>query len=498
MRNTLAGIRDGLLATLLLRPRGVASTQRATLFLGAILAYLALSIATAWIDTDAPRVFLPYGVVTTLADALVTFAAAWVLVRVARRESLLVGVAGIALVATIGTSLLVHWPLGHLSTWLYTRDHIALAIGAQLLSSAWWLFVLFTIARWLVGSGVWRAIVAALLAYAVSAAVWWWLPGAPMFTERPAASVGLEAADEGDTVARTGFEDDLDDAPAFDPEYVMYDQPRLLEEAIAALAPRTVGRSNLYVVAFAGDGSENVFRNESEYVERLFGTRFGAAGHTIVLQNSAATVDTRPLATLTNLRWTLESLAGAMDPAEDILFVYLTSHGSADHELHVELGPLALNPVSPDDLADALRTVPAIRWKVVVVNACYSGGFIDALRDDSTLVIAAARPDRTSFGCGSASDITFFGKAFLAEALNTTTSFTEAFARARESVATWEAEAKLEPPSEPQIATTTSIEGKLERWRKTLPDAPAVPFTPATTTPDDAGPSPADSDDSEP
>lgn len=497
MRNTLAGIRDGLRATLLLRPRGTASTQRATLFLGATLAYLAVSIATSWLDTDAPRTFLPYGIVTTLADALVTLAAAWVLVRVARRESLLVGVAGITLVATIGTSLFVHWPLGHATSWLYANDHVAGAIIAELLSRAWWLFVLFTLARWLLGRGVGRALAAALLAYAVSAAVWWWLPGAPMFVETPGGRSGSNVGS--DVVARTGFDGEAaEEGPAFDPEYVMYDQPRLLEEAIAALAPRTAGRANLYVVTFAGDGSENVFRNESEYVERLFGTRFGAAGHTIVLQNSPATVRTRPLATLTNLRWTLESLAGAMDPAEDILFVYLTSHGSADHELHVGLGPLALNPVSPDDLADALRTVPAIRWKVVVVNACYSGGFVDALRDDSTLVIAAARPDRTSFGCGSASDITFFGKAFLAEALNTTTSFTEAFARARESVATWEAEAKLEPPSEPQIATTTSIEGKLERWRRTLPEAPAVPFAPASDTPDDAGLPPADSDDSEP
>ena len=72
----------------------------------------------------------------------------------------------------------------------------------------------------------------------------------------------------------------------------------------------------------------------------------------------------------------------------------------------------------PDDLADALKTNPGIRWKVVVVNACYSGGFVDALRDDSTLVITSARADRTSFGCGADSDITYFGKAFLAEALN--------------------------------------------------------------------------------
>ena len=118
-----------------------------------------------------------------------------------------------------------------------------------------------------------------------------------------------------------------------------------------------------------------------------------------------------------------------------------------------------------------------MRWKVVVVNACYSGGFVDALRDDSTLVITSARADRTSFGCGADSDITYFGKAFLAEALNRTTSIPDAFAHAKKSVAEWEDRDK-EEHSEPQIATTRSIEAKLEAWERALKPGP-VPFSPA-------------------
>jgi hypothetical protein len=115
---------------------------------------------------------------------------------------------------------------------------------------------------------------------------------------------------------------------------------------------------------------------------------------------------------------------------------------------------------------------------VLVVNACYSGGFVDALRDDSTMVITSAREDRTSFGCGSDSDITYFGKAFLAEALNATTSIPEAFAQAKKSVDAWET-ADKEEHSEPQIASTRSIEAKLETWRRALKPAPPVPFRPA-------------------
>jgi hypothetical protein len=164
-----------------------------------------------------------------------------------------------------------------------------------------------------------------------------------------------------------------------------------------------------------------------------------------------------------------------MDPAEDILLLYLTTHGAEEHLLLVDLDPLPLNQIAPDDLADALKTHPAIRWKVVVVNACYSGGFIGALRDDSTMVLTSARADRTSFGCGTESDITYFGKAFLAEALNRTTSLPEAFDIAAGTLAEWEAVDQVEH-SEPQIATSASIEHKLEQWRARLPQRPPLPF----------------------
>ena len=130
-----------------------------------------------------------------------------------------------------------------------------------------------------------------------------------------------------------------------------------------------------------------------------------------------------------------------------------------------------------------------MRWKVLIVNACYSGGFIDALRDDSTLVITAARSDRTSFGCGTESEITYFGKAFLAEALNETTSIPEAFEQASRRVAEWEQQEQGEQRSEPQIATSRSIEAKLQQWRLGLPDAPPVEFAPAAAV--DAGPGPS-------
>src|SRR5579885_2636525 len=90
------------------------------------------------------------------------------------------------------------------------------------------------------------------------------------------------------------------------PEQVVYAQPDLMDKAAAQLKPRTPGKVNLHAIAFAGDGSENVFRNEAEYFEKLFSQRFGAAGHVLVLENNPASLTTRPLADWSNLESALD------------------------------------------------------------------------------------------------------------------------------------------------------------------------------------------------
>jgi hypothetical protein len=259
-------------------------------------------------------------------------------------------------------------------------------------------------------------------------------------------------------------------------EDLVYSQGDLLDDALARVHPRTPGRINLYALGFAGDGEENVFRNEVDYFARLVANRLGADGHVLELINSPRTLGNTPLATRTNLYAALDGIAKKMDRDEDILLLFLTSHGSQDHELAVQLGALPLDQITPDDLRGALDGAK-IRWRVIVVSACYSGGFVPALREPHTLIITAARSDRSSFGCGSDSKITYFGRAFLADALNTTTDFRGAYERARTDIAGWERRDR-EVPSEPQLWEGPDIEAKLASWRTTLPSAPPVPFAP--------------------
>jgi hypothetical protein len=269
-------------------------------------------------------------------------------------------------------------------------------------------------------------------------------------------------------------------AKAPTPEQVMYAQPRLMREAIAKLGRQDPKRIDLYLVAFAGDGGENVFRNEAEYTARLFARRLGARGHTLVLENNPATLGTAPLADWTNLEMALDAVHRTMDSRQDILVLYLTSHGSPDHDLPTDMDPLPLDQIGAHDLAGILAE-HAFRWKVVIVNACYSGGFVPPLQGPDTLVMTSARSDRTSFGCGSESRITYFGDAFLAHGLNRTDDLVAAFTDARKRIARWERRDRL-TPSQPQISAGKAITAHLAAWRMQLHAGPAVPFRPARRT----------------
>lgn len=487
MHPLLSILLDGLRAAFLRPPRDTTIASDAGLFIALIAMYLAVSLGIAWVDAGSGQLD-PAGISTLLVDSLLTLIAAWLLTRLVERRDIVWGAASILLAATIATAAVIHCPLDYLASNLLGHDYARLAALINLLSRTWGLLVLIVIARWLAPRDLGRALVAALLAYAVSAAAWWWLPATPLL--QPAHTSGANVADSAADATTTAAHNalpataaDQDNAtavqPSFDAEEVLYNQPALLNAALAKLAPQTPGKVDLYVVAFAGDAEENVFRNEAEYAERLFAQRFDAEGHVLVLENNAETLATRPLATWTNLHHALDAIAKKMDPVEDILLVYLTTHGSQDHKLLVDLDPLPLNQIEPEDLADALKTAPAIRWKVIIVNACYSGGFVDALHDDSTMVMTSSRADRTSFGCGIESDLTYFGKAFLVDALNRTTSLRDAFDLAKQSVATWE-NADKEEHSEPQLATSPSIDAKLAAWQKQLNAPAAVPFAPAT------------------
>ncbi|MDR0775072.1 MAG: C13 family peptidase [Azonexus sp.] len=243
-------------------------------------------------------------------------------------------------------------------------------------------------------------------------------------------------------------------------EAILYHQPELLEKALAEVQPSRPEVPELYLLAFGGDAGQDVFLREVLGVETLFKERFGTAGRSIVLVNNPATVLERPVASVTALEHALKAIGSRMDQNKDVLFLFMTSHGSSEFHFTLSLWPFKFDELTPQRLRELLDAA-GIKNRVVVVSACYSGGFIEPLSDPHTLVISAARADRNSHGCSHEADWTFFGRAYFDEALRHTHSFTAAFEQARRTVEAREREEDY-TLSEPQMSEGEAIRPHLE------------------------------------
>jgi len=250
-------------------------------------------------------------------------------------------------------------------------------------------------------------------------------------------------------------------------ETVLSAQQDLFDEALDDIKDERHGVTDLYFVGFAPFAGEDVFRKDMELARTLFDERFDTAGRSILLINNPRTVLEQPMATVTNLRATLKEIGATIDRDDDVVMVYLESHGGRDHHLVADFPPLELDQLTPEMLRASLDEA-GIKWRIIVVSACYSGGYIDPLKDDFTLVLTASAADRTSFGCGTESNATYFADALFQHALRFEDSFVKAFEQARERIAAREQEQKVSPPSDPQIFIGDEMAAKLPKLEAAL------------------------------
>lgn len=322
--------------------------------------------------------------------------------------------------------------------------------GVYLALLLWQLLVVMRLLRSELAAAALQALVGAALFVAGLLASLWLLPYTPLWQ----TAYAEEASD-------------FSSSPAIDVEGTYYAQPSLLAQSVAGLAAQRPGITDLYFVGLAGYGAEDVFLKEAEYVRAQFDSRYATAGRSLLLVNNPATLTQYPLATRPNLAQALQAVAQRMDREEDLLFLFLTSHGSSDHRFALELGELQLNDLTPQQLRQALDDA-GIRWRVLLVSSCYSGGFIDALQTPETPVITAAAADRTSFGCGAESDFTYFGTAYFKQALPQQPRFIEAFELADDWVSQRERQERIDA-SIPQRFVGAAIAQKLQQLYSEAP-----------------------------
>jgi hypothetical protein len=241
-----------------------------------------------------------------------------------------------------------------------------------------------------------------------------------------------------------------------------------LQRTLRDLHAQRPGVTDLYLLAVGGYGLQRVFLNEVEYVRDLFDIRYDTQDRSLVLVNNVETIDRYPLANRHNLRDALNAIGKRMDTDEDMLFLFMTSHGNSNHRFSVSFGPVPLDDLTPQQVRQALDDA-GIRWRVIIVSSCYSGGFIEPLKDTHTLVITAAAPDRQSFGCGAASEFTDFATAYFKHALKQQRDFIQAFDLAAAWVADKEQREQLEA-SQPQRFVGEAMREKLAlldlEWRR--------------------------------
>jgi hypothetical protein len=226
-----------------------------------------------------------------------------------------------------------------------------------------------------------------------------------------------------DDPAQAQDQEDTDQA-----EVLFYDQPARIAAAVERVRPVQRGKTGTYFVGFAGDGDPALFRREAQFASEAFGARFGTEGRSVLLVNDIEDRDSYPLASISGLAQTLRLLATRMDTDNDVLVLFLTSHGSQDG-LEIQNGSLPLAQMAPADLHELLDA-SGIRWRIIVVSACYAGVFLDELKGDTTAIVTAADSDHTSFGCEEDRDLTWFGEAFLKDSLPHSASLEDAFQHA--------------------------------------------------------------------
>jgi hypothetical protein len=223
-------------------------------------------------------------------------------------------------------------------------------------------------------------------------------------------------------------------------EDALVDQAARIDAAIAAL-PVHPGGTETVVLAVGGEGYQAIFGREARHAADVLTARSG--GPALVLSNTPEQVAAGLLASRRTVPMTLTAL-GKRARSGDTIIVYLASHGGEDASISMEAPYLEFAPLTANEFAKALDASGFTR-RIIILSACFAGSWIDRLASPTTIIIAAAAADRTSFGCDDSRELTVFGEAMLGELANPDLTLATAFDRARQRITATEAAEALEP-----------------------------------------------------
>jgi hypothetical protein len=251
---------------------------------------------------------------------------------------------------------------------------------------------------------------------------------------------------------------DREDSPDIDAATMELAQPALLEAEVRKLLPERKGTADIYAIGVAGWSEQDVFVKELNGGLNALAGALGMDRGAIRLVNRADTTETLPIANRTNFAAAVHDIAGIMNRDEDVLLIFITSHGGPSG-VGLRLSDAFAVKLGPDHVAAVLHR-EGIKNRVVIVSACYSGVFVKPLATADSIVLTAADDNSASFGCSNERDWTYFGDALFNQNLGPGVSLEEAFENAKVKIAQWEVRDGA-PPSNPQAYFGAALFEKL-------------------------------------
>jgi Peptidase C13 family len=433
----LTGPVDKITATLAPRPPfGLGSTKSVLAAVSAsMLVYALCSAALTW-PVQGPS---EWGVAVWLAGNFLTFAVLGFGAYLARKSG--------RAAALITWVYLVSIPSTVLSTLYFAQVMPVASMRPFIIGLAIQILPIAGTILWvLAGHGMWRK-----------------LSGVPTLVLYAALTFGMNFIFPSEGLfypAESAEEIAANDTQRIDVESLYAAQDGLMKSQLGSLRPNITGTAEIFSLLVAGHAYQSVFVSEIDRVADQMADQFGAGSRTLRLANSTADPERYPLASRRNIAAGLASLGSAMG-TEDIAFIFLTSHGSAD-QFALSFWEPGLADLSSTEFAEMLD-ISGIKNAVIVVSACKSGSFIDEIASPNRLIITAAAADRNSFGCADGADWTEFGRAFFDTALRETSDFRLAFAKAQDLVAQRETELQ-QKPSLPQMVQGGEVEAVLDSF----------------------------------
>lgn len=155
----------------------------------------------------------------------------------------------------------------------------------------------------------------------------------------------------------------------------------------------------------------------------------------------------------------LEGINAAAARGTSGCLLYFTSHGVPTAMVFGDAPRM-----TPDMMANMVRAACGARPTVVIVSACYSGIFVNALSAPNRMVLTAASRERTSFGCGADETYPWFDGCII-ETLPTASDFLALAAGTRACVTRKETERGVSPASEPQLFVGAEMQLRLPTLR---------------------------------